>query len=128
MLISIVDDDRCVREAFARLIRSHGFDAQTFESAASLLGTDPPTRGDCLIVDVQMPQMTGLELVDRLVAAGDRIPTILITAHPDEGARTRALAAGVICYLAKGCSENELLECVRRAAPRRGRSGQRIRG
>jgi FixJ family two-component response regulator len=115
ILISIVDDDRFVREAMARLMKSHGYLAETFESAASLLGSDQRARTDCLIADVQMPGMTGLELHGWLVDAGEPIPTILITAHPDESARVRALQAGVLCYLAKPFSEDDLLGCVRQA-------------
>jgi FixJ family two-component response regulator len=114
-IISIVDDDQYVREALARLIRSHGFRTQMFDSAEALLGLAAPARGDCLIVDVQMPGMTGLELHNHLGAAGERIPTILITAHPDPIARDSAFAAGVSCYLAKPCAEDELIDCIRRA-------------
>ena len=115
VLISIVDDDQFVREAVARLLKSYGYLAETFDSAASLLGSEQRTRIDCLIADVQMPGMTGLELHAQLLAVGEPIPTILITAHPDERARVSALRAGVICYLAKPCDEHELLGCVRRA-------------
>jgi FixJ family two-component response regulator len=116
--VSIVDDDRFVREAMARLIKSHGYLAETFESAAALLGSDRRAQTDCLIVDMQMPEMTGLELHGQLIAAGEEIPTILITAHPDENARVRALSAGVLCYLTKPLNEDELLNCVRRAVER----------
>jgi len=117
-LISIVDDDDFVREAIARQLKAYGYLTQTFESAASLLGSDARAQTDCLVVDMQMPGMTGLELYARLAAAGDPIPTILITAHPDENLRARALRAGVLCYLAKPCSGEELLECVRSALER----------
>ena len=115
VLISIVDDDRYVGEAIARLIKSHGYRVQTFVSAADLLGSDERVDTACLIADVQMPGMTGLELHNQLVASGAPIPTILITAHPDETVRANALSAGVICYLAKPCSEDDLLGCVRLA-------------
>ncbi len=117
-LISIVDDDGYVREAIARQLKSYGYLTQTFESAASLLGSDARAKTDCLIVDMQMPGMTGLELYAHLAAAGEAIPTILITAHPDENLRASALRAGVLCYLAKPCSEEDLLECIRRALER----------
>jgi FixJ family two-component response regulator len=110
-VISIVDDDESVREAMGRLMKAHGYLVRTFDSAASLLSSEE--RGDCLIVDMQMPNMTGLELHDRLVAAGQPIPTVLITAHPDEAVRLRALRAGVIGYLAKPVDEADLLQCVR---------------
>jgi FixJ family two-component response regulator len=99
-------------------MKSHGYSAETFESAASLLDSDQRARTDCLIVDVQMPGMTGLELHGELVAAGELIPTILITAHPDEITCRRAMEAGVLCYLAKPFREDDLLGCVRRALER----------
>lgn len=125
ILISIVDDDRFVREATARLVKSHGYLAETFASAAALLGSDQRSRTDCLIADIQMPEMTGLELHSQLIAAGEAIPTILITAHPDENARVRALRAGVLCYLAKPFSEDDLLSCIRGAVERQSAPGTR---
>jgi FixJ family two-component response regulator len=109
-VISIVDDDESVREAMARLMKAHGYLVRTFDSGARFLSSEE--RGDCLIADVQMPDMTGLELHERLVAAGEPIPTILITAHPDEAVRLRALGAGVIGYLTKPVDEDDLLGCV----------------
>jgi FixJ family two-component response regulator len=124
-LISIVDDDQSVREAMARLMKAHGYLAQTFDSGAELLSSNYCARTDCLIVDVQMPDMTGFELHGRLVAAGMPIPTILITAHPDESVRSRAIEAGVLCYLTKPVSEEDLLACIRSAVAGRDASGRR---
>jgi FixJ family two-component response regulator len=118
--ISIVDDDESVREAMAGLMKSHGYLVETFDSGASFLNSDHRSRTDCLIADVQMPGMTGFELHSQLVAAGDPIPTILITAHPDDRARARARKAGVLCYLAKPFSEDDLLGCIRTAIEQRG--------
>lgn len=118
--ISIVDDDESVREAMAGLMKSHGYIVKTFNSGASFLSSHHRGRTDCLIADVQMPGMTGFELHNQLVAAGDPIPTILITAHPDDGARTRAMKAGVLCYLAKPFSEDDLLGWIRTAIEQRG--------
>jgi FixJ family two-component response regulator len=118
--ISIVDDDESVREAMAGLMKSHGYPVETFDSGASFLSSDHRNRTNCLIADVQMPGMTGFELHSQLVAAGDPIPTILITAHPDDRARARAMKAGVLCYLAKPFSEDDLLGCIRTAIERRG--------
>ena len=118
--ISIVDDDESVREAMAGLMKSHGYIVETFDSGVSFLSSDHRGRTDCLIADVQMPGMTGFELHNQLVAAGDPIPTILITAHPDDGARARAMKAGVLCYLAKPFSEDDLLGCIRTAIEQRG--------
>jgi FixJ family two-component response regulator len=111
--IAIVDDDRSVREALTSLVRSLGYVAMAFECAEDLLKSRRRRRMSCVIADVQMPGMTGLELYDRLVASGEPIPTILITAFPDERARKRALQAGVVGYLTKPFSEDDLLACVR---------------
>jgi FixJ family two-component response regulator len=115
IFISIVDDDRSVREALAGLMKSHGYQAETFDSSTSFLSSDRRQNTDCLIADVQMPGMTGFELYDRLVLSGEPVPTILITAHPSEIARSRALRLGVRCYLAKPFKANELLACIRAA-------------
>jgi FixJ family two-component response regulator len=121
--ISIVDDDESVREGLVGLIQSHGYAAEAFESGASFLGSERLGRTDCLITDMHMPGMTGLELVSRLAASGASAPTILITARHDLGVRQRALDAGVLCYLAKPFKENDLLECIRSALKRRGPGG-----
>ena len=123
--IAIVDDDESVREALTSLIRSMGYAAVAFECAEDLLKFKQRRGLSCMIADVQMPGMTGLELHDRLVASGEPIPTILITAFPDERARERALQAGVIGYLAKPFSEDELLVCIRSSLGRRKARGKR---
>jgi FixJ family two-component response regulator len=114
-LISIVDDDESAREAVAGLVRSLGFVAAEFESAADFLESDYLSRTACLIADVRMPEMTGPELYSRLMASGTRIPTVLITAYADEAARARALKAGVRCYLAKPLRPDDLLACIQSA-------------
>ena len=112
-VIAIVDDDHSVREALTSLIRSLGYVAIAFECAEDLLKSRRRRGVSCMIADVQMPGMTGLELHQRLSASGQPIPTILVTAFPDDRARERALQAGVTCYLAKPFSEEELLACMR---------------
>jgi FixJ family two-component response regulator len=112
-VIAIVDDDQSVREALTSLVRSLGYVAMAFECAEDLLKSERRRNLSCMIADVQMPGMTGLELHNRLVASGELIPTILITAFPDERSRERALQAGVIGYLAKPFSEDDLLACIR---------------
>jgi FixJ family two-component response regulator len=114
-VISIVDDDDSVREAMARLMRSHGYIVRTFDSGPSLLNSEQRSAADCLIADVQMPGMTGLELHEQLVATGEPVPTILITAHPDEAVRRQAMQIGVRWYLIKPIDEDDLLKCVRAA-------------
>jgi FixJ family two-component response regulator len=113
--ISVVDDDRFFRESMSRLIRSLGYRVEAFPSAADFLASARLAETACLITDVQMPAMTGTELHKRLTNAGYAIPTILVTAYPDEDARARALREGVVCYLRKPVDENLLLECLRAA-------------
>jgi FixJ family two-component response regulator len=117
-LISVVDDDDDVREALAGLMKSRGFTVEAFPSAVDFLARPNLRDTSCLIADVHMPRMTGIELHRRLVESGYAIPTILITAYPDDSVRARALADGVICYLTKPCDEDGLLGCVRSALDR----------
>jgi len=114
-VIAVVDDDGSVREAIAGLLKSFGYRAVPFERAEDFLKSGHLNDTACLIADVQMPGMTGPELQLRLVASGKSIPTILITAYPEQTARARALENGVRCYLAKPFHDEELLSCVRSA-------------
>ena len=111
--ISVVDDDESMRQAIRGLMRSLGYKAQAFRSAEEFLTSCQVPHTSCLIADVQMPGMTGLELHRHLVALGKTIPTILITAYPDDSARERALGDGVVGYLSKPFDENDLLACIR---------------
>ena len=116
--ISIIDDDEQSREALAGLMRAMGFTIETFASAVDFLASANVRHTSCLIVDVQMPRMTGTELHSRLVGSGYNIPTILITAYPDDVARIRALDQGVVGYLTKPIDEETLLGCVESALQR----------
>jgi FixJ family two-component response regulator len=100
-VISIVDDDASVRVATDRLVRSLGYVAHAFASADEFLRSAEANETLCLIADVQMPGMSGVELQSRLIAEGRRLPIIFITAFPDESVRARALKAGAICFLTK---------------------------
>lgn len=111
-VISIVDDDPSVREGTMDLLKSMGFIAETFQSAVDFLESNRLHNTSCLIADVQLPGMTGFELYEHLVGSGTTVPTILITAYPDDKDRARALLAGVSCYLPKPFNENELLVCL----------------
>jgi FixJ family two-component response regulator len=111
-LISIVDDDESVRQATQGLIRSVGFAAKCFASAEDFLASDCLERTDCVIADVQMPGMSGVDLYHRLVNSDRHIPLILITAYPDDRVKLRALGAGVKGYLVKPFHEDELLRCL----------------
>jgi FixJ family two-component response regulator len=114
-LISIVDDDEPFREAMTSLMKSLGFEVEAFSSAEAFLASPRLCSTSCLIADVHMPTMTGIDLHQQLVASGRTIPVILITAYPDDDVRARALAAGVICYLSKTFDDDALLGFVRSA-------------
>jgi FixJ family two-component response regulator len=118
-VISVVDDDASVRDATARLLRSLGFVAHAFTSANEFLQS--PRLGDtsCLIVDVQMPGMSGVELQEYLIAQGHGTPIIFITAFPEDSIRERAMNAGAICFLSKPFDGSRLIECVDRALKKR---------
>ena len=111
-LISMVDDDQSFREAMRRRMRSLGYAVEAFASAADFLASPRLTETACLITDVHMPAMTGVELHRHLLDTGRIIPTILVTAYPDEAVRTRALSDGVICYLGKPIDEDKLMRCL----------------
>ena len=96
-------------------MKSLGFGTRTFSSAVEFLASSGIEDTSCMVVDVNMPHMTGVELYGRLIGLGYAIPTILITAYPDEAVRARALADGVICYLVKPFDDEDLLHCIRMA-------------
>ena len=110
--ISIVDDDDSVRDALKSLIDSVGFRAEVFASGEEFLSSPDISETDCLITDVRMPGMTGLELQERLNAAGAAIPIVFISAHDDTDARARALRSGAIDFLQKPFSEDSLLHAI----------------
>ena len=117
-VISIVDDDQSIREAIESLIRSVGFSTETFASAEDFLKWEDRETTSCLILDLRLPGMSGLELQRILTSARARIPIVYVTAHGDEQARDRALAAGAVEFLRKPFSEDSLLEAVRAALKR----------
>jgi FixJ family two-component response regulator len=114
-MISIVDDDASMREATASLMRAAGFSPEAFSCADEFLQSEALPHTNCLIADVQMPGMSGVELQGRLVQSGKPIPTVFVTAFPDEKVRERALEAGAVCFLTKPFNEDELLKCVQTA-------------
>ena len=115
-LVSIVDDDESVRESLRGLIRSIGLGVQTFASAEDFARSAQLEQTDCLILDVRMPGMSGLDLQRELVASERDIPIIFITAHgSDDGTRARALRDGAVAYLIKPFSEDALLKAVNAA-------------
>ena len=114
-LVAVVEDDRYLRESMRRLMRSLDYDVATFPSAADFLASPRLIETTCLIADVHIPAMTGIELNRHLIEAGYAIPTILVTAYPDDVDRARALNDGVVCYLRKPIDEQHLIRCLRAA-------------
>ncbi len=118
-LISIVDDDESVREATKTLVRSLGYKAETFGSAEEFLESTQIVATACLITDVQMPGLSGVELQDRLISDGHDLPTIFVTAFPDTKSERRALQSGAIAYLRKPFKEDHLVEHIDTALKKR---------
>ena len=111
-LIAIVDDDDALRYSLDDLIRSMGFRTQGFPSAEAFLGSNQACDAACLILDVRMPGMNGLELQRQLVATNSSIPIIFITSHVDDDTRKRALEAGAVDFLYKPFREEALLKAI----------------
>jgi FixJ family two-component response regulator len=119
-IISIVDDDDSLRNSLNNLIRSVGFGVQGFSSAEAFLNSNQLHDTACLILDVRMPGMSGLDLQRQLVATNWPIPIIFITSHGDDNARTRALEAGAIDFLYKPFREEALLNAIHTALKSKG--------
>jgi len=113
--VAIVDDDESTLEAIKTLLESLGLWVQKFPSAYAFLNSGRLENVDCLILDVRMPGLGGLELQRRLATANSRIPIVFITAHYIEADRTKAMEAGAVAFLSKPFSENELLTAIRLA-------------
>jgi FixJ family two-component response regulator len=114
-IVSIVDDDASVRVAMESLVKSQGLVAFAFESAEDFLRSPRVEDSGCLVTDVQMPGMSGLDLQDRLIARGSRIPIIFITAFPEATIRSRAEGNGALAFLEKPFSGKTIIELVRQA-------------
>ena len=117
-IISVVDDDASVRTATARLLRSVGFSAHAFASAQEFLLSARLHETSCLIADIEMPGMSGIELQEYLISNGHSTPMIFITAFPEDRIRKRVMRAGAVDFLGKPFDELRLLECVERALKR----------
>ncbi len=115
VLIAIVDDDEAVREATKSLVRSVGYNASTFGSADEFLESEQVHDTSCLVTDLQMPGLSGIELQDHLVARGHCIPTIVMTGYPDDSVRARAMKAGAVGFLSKPFMDDELIACIDKA-------------
>jgi FixJ family two-component response regulator len=114
-LVAIVDDDKSIRNATQDLLKAAGFSTVTFEDAESFLGSASRATVACLVSDMRMPGMSGVELYQALLASGHGIPTVIITAHPEDVTQARGRVAGLTCYLIKPFTPDELLECVHEA-------------
>jgi FixJ family two-component response regulator len=116
-LIAIIDDDESVRSSVSGLVRSLGYSARTFASAAEFLGSGAQPDSACIISDVQMPGISGIELKEALMAAGSRTPVILMTAFVSDAVMARASQAGAVCFLRKPFDAEELIRCLDAAIP-----------
>jgi FixJ family two-component response regulator len=120
-LIAIVDDDESVCRAVRRLVRSLSMDGETFSSGQQfldLVDAMPSFRPDCLVLDVQMPGMNGLEVQDRLATSGNAVPVVFITAHDEVGVREKALAAGAVAFLRKPFDDELFIKTLEAALKR----------
>jgi FixJ family two-component response regulator len=111
-LISIVDDDDSLRNSLNNLLRSLGFRTEGFSSGEDFLNSNHLHDTDCLILDVRMPGMSGLNLQHHLANANLRLPIVFITSHSDDEARRRALDSGAVAFLYKPCREETLVEAI----------------
>jgi FixJ family two-component response regulator len=118
-VVSVIDDDASVRTATDNLLRSLGYAVRTFVSAEEFLGSARLNDTSCVIADVQMPGMSGVDLQARLLTQGYRVPFIFMTAFPEETIRARALKAGAICFLTKPFDRLTLIRCLDTALERR---------
>jgi FixJ family two-component response regulator len=123
-VISVIDDDASVRAATNNLLSSHGYQVHTFASAVDFLQSSRRDDSSCVIADVQMPAMSGLDLLTHLRTRGNDAPFIFITAFPDESVRARALKAGAICFLAKPFAAPVLINCIETALDRHRGAGK----
>ena len=124
-VVAVVDDDNSVRESLESLLRSAGLTVRVFGSAEEFIGSPSPEMVDCLVLDVRMPGMSGLELHQRLLAQGCQVPVLFMTAHAsDEQSRAHAFSQGALAYLLKPFDETELLDAVQMAL--RSASGKQV--
>ncbi len=115
--ILVVDDDASVCRALARLLRSYGFEVMTFGSAAEVLASGPPEDAICLVADLRMPEMSGVELVEQLHASGRELPTVFVTAHGTEGLRSLVLEDAPV--LQKPVNAEQLVQAIDRVRQRK---------
>jgi FixJ family two-component response regulator len=117
-LISIIDDDESLRTALVGLVRSVGYDARGFASAEEFLQSGAVKSFSCIVTDIQMPGMSGIDLKRHLVQQQCPLPVIMITARAEKGLEEQALASGAVCFLKKPFEATVLIECLERALGR----------
>ena len=113
--IAVVDDEAAVRKALQRLLSSSGIEAQTFDSGRAFIDSLILRRPDCLILDLHMPEMSGLDVLNEITRRGAILPTVILTAHDEPGAQAQCLAAGAKTYLCKPLDEKTLLTAIANA-------------
>jgi FixJ family two-component response regulator len=111
-LVGVVDDDESIRDALSSLIRSAGYQCELFPSAEAFLDSNRLGQTDCMLLDIQMPGLSGIELHSKLREMDCRIPVIFVTAHADDAMRARALREGAIAFLEKPFNDNALLTAI----------------
>ena len=116
-VIAVVDDEEAIRDALSDLLLVMGYSCHVFDRAESFLAADAPDRFDCLITDIRMPGISGLELLQRLKAAGSTMPVIVVTSVTDPSTRSRALEGGAHAYLTKPVTDEVLLQSLKSALP-----------
>jgi FixJ family two-component response regulator len=114
-LIAVVDDDESMRDAIQSLVRSLGHNVSTFASANEYLKSEQVHDTSCLITDVQMPGLNGLDLQDHLIAGGHCIPIIFMTGYPDDSVRARAMKAGAVGFFSKPFRQDQFVGCIDKA-------------
>jgi FixJ family two-component response regulator len=124
--IAVVDDDAGIRRAMKDLLRSLGYAVEHFSSAEQFLEWGGANQTSCIITDVRMPGIGGIEFQARLIAQGRRIPMIFMTAFPDENEKARVLDAGAIGFLIKPIAQKSLVECLTRAFAASGSTNTRV--
>jgi two-component system, LuxR family, response regulator FixJ len=118
-VIAVVDDEEAIRDALSDLLLVMGYSCQAFDRAETFLAADAPGRFDCLITDIRMPGMSGLDLLQHLKAAGSTMPMIVVTSLNDPATQSRALASGAHAYLTKPVTDEVLLQSLKTALPGR---------
>lgn len=125
-IIAVVDDDESARKSTALLIESFGYRAAGFESAEALLTSGQLNEISCLVIDVRMPGINGLQLQSHLAAAGYKVPIIFVTAYEDGASRQRAMQAGAVAFIAKPFNDDLLLQTIRSALPVQLKAGKKL--